>query len=650
MKRILFFTMCLVFTFTTLNAQDYNQVIFTGEGGSDAWEDPENWRRGGDPSFPDIPQPGDDILIDGFYVYFNGLGSVPLNQEYGSLELRNGAHLFTQGNFNLSDNFIVDVSSVFEVIVQDIDVFFKVNCSFFSFVGKLDINFQRYAPQIGDSFQIIEGNHQACPAVQPYDNFNFDFDTLLTAECGADGYGLSINVLDINYTTSISWDGEGNDGNWSNPANWDPNGIPNANSRVIINKPGAGGYVRTSAAGVTQVENIILGNNNTLEVNGDLLIGKYVQISKGATFLWQGGKIYNDDINFNGGISSYGHIILDGPGTKTLDTNCRMITYFGDIDHNQGDLNINDGYVRVFNFNSYNINGDDINIGYTSGDRHELTIAVVSELKKTSGAGTSSIDLTTFVNYGDVISESGTLAINGDLQTGEFEEFIDGDLVEYVGSYGGSGNIKFPGDFVLDGEIAPGSSPGILTVVGDFTTSTSATFEIEIDGPNAGTQYDQVSVTETADLEGEINVTLGYLPANDASFEIVTAVDLSSCNFPAQIITSYNGTPYTFNVVCFNNSLYLNGPGPVLSTTENILEELTLYPNPVSSVLNVKSNLITKGNWELINQLGQVVKASTFESNEIKINVNKIPTGLYLFKIEDDNLNATVTKRIVISN
>ncbi|WP_298554851.1 T9SS type A sorting domain-containing protein [uncultured Algibacter sp.] len=650
MKRIILFTMCFAFAFTNLNAQDYNQVIFTGEGGSDAWEDPENWRRGGDPTLPGVPESGDDILIDGYSVYFNGLGSIPLSQEYGTLELRFGAHLFTQGDFNLTGDFIVDASSTFEVIVQDIDLFKKVTCSYFSFVGKLNLIFLGYAPQIGDSFQVIEGEHQFCPSTSPYENFNTDFETILTAQCGADGYGLSVEVLGINYTTSTSWDGEGNDSDWDNPANWDPNGVPTANSRVIINKPGAGGYVRTKGAGVTVVKNIILGANNTLEINGDLLVDKFVSVNKGATFLWQGGKIYSNDSNNQSGITAYGNIILDGPGTKELDTNFYMISYFEDINHNQGDLNINDGYVRMFNYNSYNINGDDISIGYTSGDRHELTISVVSQLKKTAGTGSSSINLTTFINYGDIISESGTLVINGDLQTGEFEEYIDGQLVEYIGSYGGSGNVQFPEGFVLDGEIAPGSSPGILTVVGDLTTSSEATFEIEIDGTIAGTQYDQVLVTENAILEGEVIVTLGYLPANDASFEILTSTAISICNLPETVSASFSGTPYTFTVECFNNSVYLNGPGATLSNSENILDELTIYPNPAINVLNIKSSLISKGNWQLINQLGQVVKASIFEADEINIFVNDLETGLYFFKIEDENLDATVTKRIVISN
>ena len=422
MKRILLFTMCFTFTFATLNAQeeiDYNQVVFTGQAGDfggdpSAWEDPENWRRGGDPSLPGIPEEGDDILIEGFYVYFNGLGGVP-PQDYGSLELRFGAQLTTQGDFYLYGDFTVDSSSTFEVIVQDYDLFNKVTCEGnFYFTGNVQLSFSGYAPQIGDAFQVIEGYQGACPSPASFLNSSFDFDTILTAQCEADG--LYYEVLDINYSSSIAWDGEGNDGMWDNPANWDPNGIPSADSRVVINMPG-GDFVSTNGAGVTAVANIILGVDSTLEINGDLLIDKYIYVKKGATLSWRNGKIYSNDTNDQSGISSYGYINLDGPGTKTLDTDMYLWTFFEDINHNQGDLNINNGIVRVFNFNSYNINGDNITIGYNSGDLHEMTISVISGLKKTIGSGTSSINLTTFINYGDVISESGTLAFNEDLTT-----------------------------------------------------------------------------------------------------------------------------------------------------------------------------------------------------------------------------------------
>jgi len=533
------------------------------------------------------------------------------------------------------------VVTIFGTIIRDIDEIVTVTCDGnYFFNGYMDVSFSGYVPQIGDSYEIIHGASGSCPSSSSFSNSSSGFDTILTMQCQSNA--LSCDVIDINYTTAISWDGEGIDNFWNTPENWDPNGIPPAGSDIIINLPGdEGGYVITRSAGVRDAHTIRIGRHNTLEINTDLLMDKFIYIAKDADFNWNKGKIYSKDENEQSAMINYGGLTLSGSGLKELDTNFYIWNYFEDINHNGGDLNINNGIIRMFGHNSYNINSDNITIGYNSGTLHELTISAISKLVKT-GAGTSSIDLTTFVNYGDVISEFGTLEINGNLTTGEY--------LDVYGSYGGSGNIKFPSSFVMDGNIAPGSSPGILTVVGDFETSSSATFEIEIDGPNVGAQYDQIIVGNDAVLEGDIEVILGYLPANDASFEIVTAGTLVSCDFPTQISTDFNGTSYTFDVSCQNNILYLNGPGATLSNSNNTITNLEIYPNPVGQNLNISAPNLSQGSWALINQIGQVIKQGNYKSKTFNVSVTDLPSGFYFIKLEDVDFNTTAIKKIIVDN
>lgn len=633
MKRILFFLTLFVALGGILNAQ----TEFTGNGDGSSWDDPFNWIN------DEVPQDGDDILIDGFFVDFYGDF-----QTYGSLELINNANLFLGNSIFLYGDFTLDTGSTLSIGVGSDgsadQIFIEEGGNYF-FNGSIDIFFHGYVPQIGDEFQFIDGAQGSCGTSTTGfagDSPNNGFEVTLGTQCEADG--LSYIVTSINYTTAIQWDGEGGDGLWNNPLNWDPNGVPPANSQLIFNLPGAGGYANTDGAGTTTAYSIKVGKNNTLAINGNLTMTSTIYNNPDGTIVWNAGELAKSISSTQSLLISYGNINMDGPGLKKIDGNFEIWNFRGDINHNQGNLEINNGKIRLFNDTEYNV-GNSVSIGYSSGTLHDFEIGVRATVRKDNNNGTSTINLTNLENNGKIICETGTLDINGSLTTGVNVFGI------YNGSYRGNGAFGFPTGHMLQGEIRPGSSPGVLTVIGDFATSASATFIIEIDGPNAGTEYDQVSVTNEAILDGDIEITLGYLPANDASFQIVSAVDLSSCNFPTQITTSFNGTPYTFNVVCFNNSLYLNGPDAVaLSTTENILDDLKLYPNPASSVLNIKSNLISKGNWQLINQLGQAVKVSTFNSNEVKINVNEIPTGIYFFKIEDDNLNATTTKRIVISN
>lgn len=650
MKRILFFTLCFAFSVVTLNAQNYDQVVFTGEGDGYSWEDPENWRRGGDPLFPGVPEPYDDILIEYAYVYFNGLGGVPLNQEYGTLELRYGAHLSTQGDFYLQGDFIVDTSSTLEVIVRDVDLVYNITCEGnYFFNGNMQLAFSGYVPQIGQSFQIINGFQGSCATAQSAISYGDGFEVTIGAQCEFEG--LSYVVTDLAYTTAYAWDGEGGDGYWHTAANWNHNEIPPPGSTVIINLPGAGGYAITDGAGVTEAHTIYIGQNNTLEVNGDLLIQKYIYLSKEGTFTWKGGKLYSPDENEQSGMIGYGHINLDGPGLMELDTNFYIWNYFEDINHNGGDLNINNGVLRMFNFNSYNINDDNITIGYNSGDLHEFTISVVSELRKTTGTGTSSINLSTFINYGEIIAESGTLAFNEDITTGEYQEYIDGTLVEYIGTYSGSGTFQFPAGYVLEGEVSPGSSPGVLTIAGNLTTGTNTTFNIEIDGPTVGTEYDRLLVQNNADISGEFNIILGYLPPSDAIFEIVTSTSLTVTDIPETVEAEYGGNFVIFSVEIKDESIYLLGPDATLGIDQvATLEVLNIYPNPAIDAINIKSQTLINGEWRLINQLGQVVNNGNFKSTHTKINTHGLTPGLYFLNIHDKSTNQVVVKKVMISN
>jgi hypothetical protein len=74
------------------------------------------------------------------------------------------------------------------------------------------------------------------------------------------------------------------------------------------------------------------------------------------------------------------------------------------------------------------------------------------------------------------------------------------------------------------GGIAPGSSPGRLTLGAALTQEPTASLAIEIGGPSPISQYDQLALTQPATLEGALDVTLldGFEPALGQTFDIVT--------------------------------------------------------------------------------------------------------------------------------
>lgn len=97
---------------------------------------------------------------------------------------------------------------------------------------------------------------------------------------------------------------------------------------------------------------------------------------------------------------------------------------------------------------------------------------------------------------------------------------------------GGNGTLRGDGgiliaDVVNRGQIAPGESPGMLVIDGDFAQDASGLLRIEIGGSAPGT-YDVLQVTGTATLGGTLKIELvdGYVPEAGARFDFLTAGQL----------------------------------------------------------------------------------------------------------------------------
>ena len=123
--------------------------------------------------------------------------------------------------------------------------------------------------------------------------------------------------------------------------------------------------------------------------------------------------------------------------------------------------------------------------------------------------------------------------------TGEIMEVVSGGLVELIdgqvtltgganvaGVVRGTGSFDVTGTTEVDGEeitsvfkmnggyIAPGLSPGILTINGDYSQDANSVLEIEIGGYEAGTEHDVLDITGNASIDGTIvlNFIDGFAP------------------------------------------------------------------------------------------------------------------------------------------
>ncbi len=120
-------------------------------------------------------------------------------------------------------------------------------------------------------------------------------------------------------------------------------------------------------------------------------------------------------------------------------------------------------------------------------------------------------------------SESFTVAkaVNVELASGSIVTGTAG--ISTGGSLTGLGNVSGGATVSAGGHVAPGLNPGTgILGVGNATFTSGASFDVEINGTNAGSDYDVLSVSGTLDLGGAaLNLTLGYQPITGDAYTII---------------------------------------------------------------------------------------------------------------------------------
>ena len=110
---------------------------------------------------------------------------------------------------------------------------------------------------------------------------------------------------------------------------------------------------------------------------------------------------------------------------------------------------------------------------------------------------------------------AGTLSINNKVNAG------GGSVVGLGGTISGDGAIG--GDLTnTSATVAPGNSPGTLTVTGDFSQAIGGTLAIELAGTASG-EFDVLAVTGSASLGGSLEISELYTPGGADTWTILTA-------------------------------------------------------------------------------------------------------------------------------
>jgi hypothetical protein len=148
----------------------------------------------------------------------------------------------------------------------------------------------------------------------------------------------------------------------------------------------------------------------------------------------------------------------------------------------------------------------------------------------------------------------------------------NGDL-DISGTLKGNGTLVQNGTLTSTGTLAPGLSPGTLTITGDYDMD-GTTYDCEINGTTAGTQYDVINVSGNASLTGgTLNVTWGFTPAHSQTFEILSCGSRTG-SFSTVNIAPVTNRTFTVNYLPFGVSILSQSSLPVefLSFTGRLSE------------------------------------------------------------------------------
>jgi len=412
----------------------------------------------------------------------------------------------------------------------------------------------------------------------------------------------------------------------------------------------------------------------------------YTLIALAVSSLGFSQVLLTDDFNYTGDLTANGWTAHSGSGTQSIDTTTGL-TFTGYT---------GSGIGNAANLDN---NGEDVNKTFTAQTTGTVYIAFMLQTNATNSAGyflnlgpatmTSTFYARLFINAtgdGIGISEGSTapttlvpisatatqlVVIKRDIVTGVTDLHVFSTLpttepTTAGQTYTAPANIAIGSialrqynasqKQIVDGIRVANSWTDIFPAPAELTvtpTAITALDYVENNGPSASQSFEvsgenlddtDVVVTAPADFEVSLDdttftstVTLTAFDgtATDVYIRLATGLALNTYTGDVEINGGGITTPITITV-----------SGEVtkdLSTKENNIEGLNIFPNPANDVLNITSNSTADKNVQLFDLTGKKVLDVTTVST---VNVSTLKAGIYVAKINE--AGKTATRKVII--
>jgi hypothetical protein len=283
----------------------------------------------------------------------------------------------------------------------------------------------------------------------------------------------------------------------------------------------------------------LAGPGAVLEVGGltDVTTTGDAAFSGNGTVEWNGGTFTVTTLTFGADT----HLLIGGPELKNLHRG--TIESYGEV------IWTGTGHLQLRSGSTFNNHG-----AFVVRNDALLTSAVARDLHgfghfrnsgtftKEGGAGLTIVEQYFENTTGTVNVNRGTLLFSlgpytAFHQTGGATRLAGGSLAAAMertgegrqalviegGTLGGDGTID--ADVINGGVLSPGrpGAPGSLALLGDYQQTSTGELEVQVGGPLAGTELDQLTIKGAARLDGTLRVSfLGdFAPARSATFQVV---------------------------------------------------------------------------------------------------------------------------------
>lgn len=298
----------------------------------------------------------------------------------------------------------------------------------------------------------------------------------------------------------------------------------NLSGRFFVDNQGAAGF----GSGLT------LGADTSLRVSPNPLVWNDGNVDLGTFTL---------TTNAPGSVEVYA-------GDKVL-SNGRVINY--------GTWSLSQSYTMFFGSLSFTNNGtiDFVNKN-VNVSANPATLINNSLIRKASGSANGIYNLP-IVNAGQVQVTAGRLDLFGDgfsqaatgivsVGAGATVGSTSGALTLGAGTLTGSGTVAT--SVVNNGAfVAPGGSPGTLTILGDYTQNPGGYLVVEIGGTTPDTEFDVLRVIGAANLGGSVRFQLvnGYVPGAGDTMRFVNSNTRNGTFSSAAITNGPHGLSYAID-------------------------------------------------------------------------------------------------------